>query len=379
MTEAPSAPAPGHADPVPLCVDLDGTLIRSDLLWEGLARFWRQHPANLIRSLDWWLQGRARLKAEIARRTTVPPASLPWVESFLTHLRQQHRAGRNLYLVTASDRNAAQPVAEHLGLFCETLASDGETNLRSRTKAGALVARFGERGFDYAGNSVADLAVWRHARHALVVNAPDWLVRRAARFAPVTATFDCPARRLAPLFRALRPWAWVRNLLVLVPLGFHPHPGPVLAQPGPLLALLAFTLCAAAAYLWDDLMDLETDRRLPISRKRPVAAGLVPLSWAASGAFAGLLAGLIVAATVNAWVFLACTAYVLLAMAKPWVGLDCHRYRLFTGFVSSLLRPLAGHAAGAIPLGPLALAAEAALCLAWSIGSNLYRRFQTEH
>jgi apolipoprotein N-acyltransferase len=173
-------PSNPPANPVPLCVDLDGTLIKTDLLWESLARLLRRNPFQLLPVLFWWMRGRAFLKRQLVKRVTVNPAALPYHQPFLAYLRAQKAAGRKLVLVTASDRAMALPVANHVGLFDEVLGSDGKTNLRGANKLKVLVAKFGERGFDYAGNSSVDYAVWRGAREAVVVNARPAVVRQAA-------------------------------------------------------------------------------------------------------------------------------------------------------------------------------------------------------
>jgi apolipoprotein N-acyltransferase len=185
MPAPPDAPVP----PVPLCVDLDGTLIKTDLLWESLARLLRRNPFQLLPVLCWWVRGRAFLKRQLVRRVALDPAALPYHEPFLAFLRQQKAAGRKLVLVTASDRDMALPVAGHLALFDEVLGSDGRTNLRSANKLKALVEKFGERGFDYAGNSSADYAVWRGARAAIVVRAGAAVLKRAGECAPLGPVF----------------------------------------------------------------------------------------------------------------------------------------------------------------------------------------------
>ena len=175
---------------VPLCVDLDGTLIKTDLFWESSVMLLKRNPLWLLVLPIWWIKGRAHLKRQIAARTgQLDSASLPYNELFLEFLRNEYRQGRFLILATASDRSLAQPVADYVGLFCDVLASDGKTNLRGAAKCRKLVEKFGERGFDYAGNSAADLAVWRQARAAIVVNAGKGLVRRAARLTRVAKTF----------------------------------------------------------------------------------------------------------------------------------------------------------------------------------------------
>src|ERR1017187_3367434 len=154
----PPPPDTPRESQVPLCVDLDGTLIKTDLLWESLARLLRRNPFQLLPVLFWWMRGRAHLKQQLNRRVTIDPADLPYHEPFLAFLREQKATSRKLVLVTASDRDMALPVANHVGLFDEVLGSDGKTNLRGANKLKVLVEKFGECGFDYAGNSSADFA-----------------------------------------------------------------------------------------------------------------------------------------------------------------------------------------------------------------------------
>jgi apolipoprotein N-acyltransferase len=182
-------PPNASANPVPLCVDLDGTLIKTDLLWESLARLLRRNPFQLLPVLFWWARGRAFLKRQLVRRVTIDPAALPYHEPFLAWLREQKAAGRKLVLVTASDRAMALPVASHVGLFDEVLGSDGKTNLRGANKLKVLVEKFGERGFDYAGNSSVDFAVWRGAREAIVVNASAAVSKQATECTKPGPTF----------------------------------------------------------------------------------------------------------------------------------------------------------------------------------------------
>ncbi len=174
---------------VPLVVDLDGTLLRTDLMWESLARLLRRNPFAIFQVLFWWTRGRARLKQKLATRVQINPSTLPYHQAFLKWLRTEKQAGRRLILATASDLKMAQPVADHAGLFDEVLASDGRTNLRSENKLRALEKKFGKRGFDYAGNSSADYAVWRGSRQAVVVNASRGVQREAAKCATVGKVF----------------------------------------------------------------------------------------------------------------------------------------------------------------------------------------------
>ena len=185
-----SAPVVTEPNPVPLCVDLDGTLIRTDMLWESLKRLLRHRPLFVPLVPFWFLRGRACLKAQVADRAEVDVAALPYHEPFVEFLRAERRMGRTLLLVSASDYRLVKQVADHLGLFNEVLASNGKLNLRGKSKAARLVGRFGERGFDYAGNSSADLAVWPHARQGIIVGGSANLAKRARRCAHITQVFD---------------------------------------------------------------------------------------------------------------------------------------------------------------------------------------------
>lgn len=363
-----SSPAQPNTDPVPLCVDLDGTLLRSDLLWEGLVRLWRRNPVYLLRSLLWWTRGRARLKAEVARRVTVPVETLPWNEEFLAYLKAEQAQGRPIYLVTASDHKAAQTVAAHLGLFRDVLASDGQTNLRSHAKAQALLRQFGPQGFDYAGNSLADLPVWEHARQALVVGAPRWLIRRAFSLAQPGGTFGNPPARFVALWQSLRPRAWTKNLLVFLPLLFHPPA----AQETTLwihtaLVALAFSLCASGVYLWDDLMDLADDRARSPELRHPVANAHMPLSWAALGAPLGIVTGLLLASAVSSRATAALSFYVFLAITWSWLPRPPSSLRPIAYGGRLALRVLAGRAAAHLPWGSPGIGLELFPVLLWTL------------
>jgi apolipoprotein N-acyltransferase len=182
-------PQSSAGNQVPLVVDLDGTLIKTDLLWESLAQWLRRNPFTLIPILFWWTSGRAYLKRRLSRRVQLNPAALPVNEKFLAWLREQKASGRKIVLATASDLQMAKPVADYFHVFDDVLASDGRTNLRGENKLKALEERFGKRGFDYAGNSSVDFAVWRGARKAVVVNASLAVQKGAAEIAEVDGKF----------------------------------------------------------------------------------------------------------------------------------------------------------------------------------------------
>jgi len=163
---------------VPLCVDLDGTLTRTDTLFEAVRTLVRKRPWSIARLPFWLLGGKAAFKRKLAARVRVDPFELPYNAGLLELLWAERRRGRAIWLVTAADRRIADAVAAHVGLFDGVLASDGARNLKGAEKLAALRKRF-PAGFDYAGNSRADLVIWRGARRAIVVNARRGLIRAA--------------------------------------------------------------------------------------------------------------------------------------------------------------------------------------------------------
>jgi len=302
----------------PLCVDLDGTLIRTDLLLESALALLRTQPLAALQVPFWLLRGKAYMKRRIAERTSLDVAVLPYDERVVEWLRGESAARRRI-LCTASDRKFADAVAAHVGAFDEVLASDGATNLSGANKAAQLSARFGEHGFDYAGNERRDLPVWQRARRAIVANAAPSVERRARRTGDVERVFAREGRRVRAWIKALRLHQWLKNLLVFLPL-LTAH--LMFAADAVLLAGLAFAsfcLCASGVYLLNDLLDLEADRRHPRKRLRPFAAGT--LSLTAGFAFAPVLtvAAFAIALSISKLFALALGAYYVLTLAYSFV------------------------------------------------------------
>ena len=234
---------------VPLVIDLDGTLIRSDLLQESTLKLLGSAPQHLL-SLPFWLYaGKAHLKREVARRVTLDIAKLPFDDAVLRWIDAERATGRSIVLCSASDERFVCQVADHLGVFDEVIASDGVTNVSAGKKAKVLVERFGAQGFDYAGNSHADVPVWAQARRAVLV-APNLGVRQAAA---KVATIEREIERARPTLRswvtALRLHQWAKNLLVFLPLlASHRIEETALIRSA-LLAFFAFGLCASSVYV----------------------------------------------------------------------------------------------------------------------------------
>ena len=264
----------------PLCVDLDGTLVKGDTLLDSVIVLARQSPRSLLQLPLWILQGKAAFKRNVTSVVALDVVQLPYNQPLLQYLRQQHAAGREIYLATGADSQLAKRVAAHLGLFTGVLASDGSVNLTGGNKLTAFQQRF-PGGFSYIGNARPDLSLLTHSVHPMVAN-PSRALRAGLHSAAVqpTRAFTDKAPPMKAWLRAIRLHQWAKNTLIFLPLllAHVRAAGPVVVS---LLAFLSFGLAASATYIFNDLLDLEADRHHPRKRSRPFAAGdLSPIAGA---------------------------------------------------------------------------------------------------
>jgi 4-hydroxybenzoate polyprenyltransferase/phosphoserine phosphatase len=259
-----------------LAVDLDGTLVKTDLLVECVIGLLKQRPWCAFLLPIWLLKGTAYLKQQVARRASLDVTTLPYRTKLLDYLRMRRNQGARIVLATAADARLARQIADHLGVFDFVLASDGVTNLRGQNKRDSLVREFGEKGFDYAGNSRRDLPVWAAGRRAIVIGSPSGV----DGVLQVDHVFDDGAPGWRDYVAPLRPQHWLKNLLIFVPLlAAHRLDDPA-ALLKLVLAFVAFGCAASSGYLANDLLDLPADRDHPVKQLRPFAAGKLPLSYA---------------------------------------------------------------------------------------------------
>jgi 4-hydroxybenzoate polyprenyltransferase/phosphoserine phosphatase len=304
--------------PRPLCVDLDGTLVKSDTLVDSLLVMARRRPFKVFALPGRLLRGKAAFKAYVAEQARLDVAHLPYNRKLLAFLMEERARGRALYLATGADIRLAARIADHLGIFAGVLASDGATNLTGRRKLDSLRSEFGTDGFDYVGNDVPDMPLLEAATEPLVAN-PSLRLRRKLRargLRPVRS-FEERERALRSLVKAIRPHQWTKNLLIFLPL-LLAH---VVAVDRLLLALLAFccfSLAASGAYIVNDLLDIEADRHHAQKRLRPFASGdlsaLTGLCVAAAFLVLALLGARLLPLAFLGWLllYLACTfAYSL--------------------------------------------------------------------
>jgi 4-hydroxybenzoate polyprenyltransferase/phosphoserine phosphatase len=258
-----------------LCVDLDGTLIRGNVLWECVLVLLKTRPITLVLLPFWLLAGRAAFKHQLASRIDLDPARLPYRQQVLELLRRERSLGRRIALTTAADHKIAEAISDYLGLFDEVHASNGQVNLKGANKAAFLTQHFAETGFDYVGDSAADVEVWRNAQSAYVVGT-EARAEQAAAVTTLKGTILEPRVSLRAAFQtwtnALRGHHWVKNLLLFLPLALS-HNIEVEPAVRTFIGFALYGFCASGLYILNDLLDLHSDREHPWKKERPFAAG----------------------------------------------------------------------------------------------------------
>jgi len=344
---------------LPLVLDLDGTLVRTDTLAEAALRLAARNPfALLMLLLILVSSGRATFKRRLTQVQAVEPDSLVYNQDVLALADAARAEGRPVYLCTAADSGVAEAIAAHLGFFSAVFASDGMVNLKGSAKARFLVAHFGAHAFDYAGDASADVPVWREAATSYVV-APSAALKLRAQAAStrleVLGTRPSLPGRLYVWGRALRVHQWAKNILVFVPvLAAHNTHSRTLAAAA--AGFVAFSLCASSVYLLNDLLDLPHDRRHPTKRRRPFASGALDITQAPPLIAVCLLASVAIGLLLQ-WNFLVMLAIYYVCTLCYSLGLKrkpVWDVMMLAGLYT--LRVFAGSAATGIPLSPWLLA-----------------------
>ena len=267
---------------IPLFVDLDGTLLKTDTLFEAVLILLKTNIFHCLSLLLWLTKGRAYLKHELSKRVNMPVASLPINTAFLEYLRAQRKEQRELILISASTQKAVDEVNDHIKLFDAAFGSDEKVNLRGQKKLEKIKMLCGGNSFSYAGNSRDDLIIWNEASQAVLVNC-DTKTMKLKTFKN-TLEFDPPESTLKQLLKSVRPHQWLKNLLVFIPLILSHQLLDTNLISILLVTFVSFSLCASSVYLMNDLFDLTHDRGHLTKSTRPFASGNLPI-------VVGLIAG----------------------------------------------------------------------------------------
>ena len=351
---------------VPLCVDLDGTLVKSDTLLDTVIVLARQHPSAVLSFPKWVAQGKAAFKRRVTELAQIDVVHLPYNQPLLEYLRQQHAEGREIYLATGADTLLAERVAAHLGIFTGVLASDGSTNLTGPNKLAAFQQRF-PSGFCYIGNAKPDIPLLTNCVQPMVAN-PHARLRAGMRSAGIVParTFSDTAAPWKAWLKAILVHQWAKNVLIFLPV-LLAHVRAVGPLAGSCLAFFSFGFAASATYIVNDLLDLEADRHHPRKRRRPFAAGdLSPITGLVT-VVAFLCCSVLLALAIPTAVVRLSPQYALgnpysflewlvfYAIATTTYSLHLKRSVLVDVIVLSglyTIRILAGSAATAVPVSP---------------------------
>ncbi len=287
------------AAPIPLAVDVDGTLVRTDLLHEAALEFVAHHPFELPRLLGWLVQGKAALKSRLADRAGPDIAAIPLRAEVLAAIRAAQSDGRPVWLASASDHRYITALAQRIGGIAGVLATTPERNLAGANKAAALDAQFGEGGYDYIGDNPVDLPVWAHSRRQIVVAHSAGFERKVLARFPAAEVIARPRITLRSHVGAMRPHQWAKNVLVFLAM-IAGHHFDLVSLLTTCIAFACFCAAASSAYIVNDLLDLRGDRLHPTKQRRPFAAGDIPVFRGA------ILAALLMALALA------------LALALPW-------------------------------------------------------------
>jgi len=294
-----------------LIVDLDGTLIRTDLLhetfWSAFARDWRT-PFKALRAL---FSGKAKLKAFLNRASEVDITRLPYNDTVIAYIKEFRANGGRTVLATASNQAIAQEIATHLNLFDEVYGSGPSHNLKGENKALFLSSRFGEKSYLYIGDSRADLHVWAQAEKAITINAGRSLRQSVQLINPNHEHIGSSNGALSTYLKAVRPHQWLKNILVFLPaFAAHQLESSVLLES--LIAFLAFSFIASSVYVTNDLLDLNADRAHPRKCNRPFACGAIPIHHGGLLALCLFLIGIITALLLEPVFLFSLLVYYLL-------------------------------------------------------------------
>lgn len=330
---------------LPLAVDLDGTLVKTDTLIESVLILLKQQPLLFFSMFSWVIRGKAYFKHQVANRVTLSAEKLPYHSDFLAYLRQEFRKGRQIVLATGANEKIARAVAEHLGIFSEVLASDKEVNLSGKYKLAMLEEKFGKKGFVYAGNGKVDLPIWEGASSGVIVNASPSLIRSARGRGNITQVFTGEKGQIKSFFQAIRVHQWVKNLLIFVPLiTSHSFINPQLALQA-VWAFLAFSFCASSVYVINDLLDLEVDRRHVKKRNRPFAAGKLSLKLGLLAFPLMAIPGFLIALSLNTFFLATLITYYLITFVYSFLLKKLVLVDVFTLAFLFTLRIFSGAAA----------------------------------
>ena len=353
-SDQPASPTNGSPEsdrPRLIYVDLDGSLIRTNLFVEALFRLMKRNPLFLLQCIKWLFKGRAALKAYVARKVKIDAAHLPYETDLIDYLIEQKKNGRRLILATASHWTYARKVADHLGIFDAVIASSAKINLKGRNKLSKIIDAANGENFAYVGDSPADRPIWEKAASAILVNPQDSDIKSVNAQNKYEKIFARKTSVFRSFLLEMRPHQWAKNLLIFVPiLTSHSYMNETTLLSA-ILAFVAFSLCASGVYFLNDILDMDADRRHETKRNRPLASGNLPIPYGVIGTIILPLAAFAIAGYFLSFFFIVVlAAYLVLTILYSFVLKSISTADVMTLGILYTLRVIAGAAATGIVL-----------------------------
>lgn len=294
-----------------LVVDLDGTLVATDTLWEAYLKLIKQNPLAALSALGSLLAGKANFKHRVCQQVTINVALLPYNQAVVQYINRRKAGGSYICLATAADQSIARAVAGHLNIFDEVLSSNRQFNLGGKNKAKKLVGLYGQRNFDYIGDAKSDRPVWAASRQAFIVSSRKKPHYQTGSKMPAKQFIGQTGYWPVALLKSFRPFHWIKNLPLFIPL-IADHQFYWQTFSHALLAFFSFSLAASAVYLINDLLDLESDRQHPVKKNRPLASGQLSLLTGALALPVLIIMSIALAAFLPPAFFVFLAAYLIL-------------------------------------------------------------------
>lgn len=333
-------------------VDLDGTLIKTDLFFESILKLIKRNPFNVFKIFFWIIKGRCYAKSKIAELIDFDVKALPYQSELIDYLKSLKSHGHKIILATASNEKYAHEISEYLGIFDKVIASSQTVNMKGKRKLEEIYKNTDNKNFCYAGDSMADIPIWDAASENIFVDAPASAIKvaKSKEKDEKIITSERPSK-LKAFIKEMRPQQWAKNVLILIPLLTAHRYGEAEMALIYLFAFLSFSLCASGVYFMNDLLDIEADRQHRTKCRRPIASGALPIPLGVFGAIMLPVSGFVLAITMLNLKFVIILAVYFILTNFYSLFLK----RISTADVMTLatlytLRIVAGGAAGGIEL-----------------------------
>ena len=300
----------------PLCVDLDGTLIKTDSIIETLLIAIKKSPVLILLFPFWLLMGKNYFKNRIVKYGIPDVSIFPYNEEVIELIKNAKSQGRTTVLSTATREEIATAVGEHTQLFDEVICSTDTFNNRSSNKANVLINKFGDKGFDYIGNGYSDIAVFERADKSILISDNKHLIRKVSAVNSNLEIIKTNKNNFKYLLKGMRIYQWTKNVLIFLPLVLAHEFTDYKIVFDTLVGFLCFSFTASFIYLVNDLMDLESDRRHTAKYRRPFASGDLSPVLSLTVSFVFLLISFVVSFTYLPSDFgFVLTAYLILTIS----------------------------------------------------------------